>query len=155
MKLTALQQRLNTVNGRRRARTLSLADIVEAADQLKPGEHVFLHGGHVANSYRYPAVATGAVVFIPAGRVSARVLLQVVSASKGATGFGRHDQWTPIGLVDDTDLAPWVTRQDRALVYRTELLPHFETLPPWDVAADWWDDHHEPRKAKVCRLMAK
>ena len=86
---------LAEVNGRRRRRLLSVESITIAAAELQPGEHAFIHGGHVANSYGYRAIATGAVVWIPAGAERARCVVREVSATKGATGFGRFQGWAP------------------------------------------------------------
>jgi hypothetical protein len=86
---------LKSVNGRRRERTLGAGTIITAAADLRPGEHVFLHGGHVANNYGYRAVATGAVVFKLPRKRRARVIVALVNATKGSTGFGRLDSWEP------------------------------------------------------------
>jgi len=94
MPVTKLQQALSKVNGKRRERLLGLGNIVGAAAGLKPGQHVFLHGGHVANAYGYPAVATGAVVWIPKGKRSALVAVRLVNAKRGSTGFGHESNWT-------------------------------------------------------------
>ena len=90
-----LENALAEANGRRQVRTLSIDEIVDAAKDLRPGEHTFLHGGHVANSYKYPAVATIAVVYRRKGERLSRAIISVGSATKGSTGFGRRDQWTP------------------------------------------------------------
>ena len=92
---TRFEQELNAVNGKRRERTLTAEEIREHAADIKSGEHVFLHGGHVSNSYKYQAWATGAVLFkLPRGR-KVYALMEMVNAKKGSTGFGRHDQWKP------------------------------------------------------------
>lgn len=93
--MTKLQERLDMQNGNRQCRLLSLEDIVEAAEEAKPGSPVFLHGGHVANSYRYPAEATAAVVYRHKRDRMARVQIIVANAKKGSTGFGRRSSWTP------------------------------------------------------------
>ena len=90
-----LSEALRQANGRRRERLLTLNEVVAASIDLRPGQHIFLHGGHVASAYRYPAVATGAVVWIPRKKRLPRAIFKVVSASKGSTGFGREDQWSP------------------------------------------------------------
>jgi len=95
MATSKLQQALNRANGRRRVRLLDLDDIVRAASQLQPGQHVFLHGGHVARAYGYPSRATGAVVWIPAGKRAAFATVAVVNAQRGCTGFGRESNWNP------------------------------------------------------------
>tara|TARA_B100000949_G_scaffold232038_1_gene245314 strand:- start:1007 stop:1414 length:408 start_codon:yes stop_codon:yes gene_type:complete len=91
---TSLEKALASANGRRRMRLLSVQDIVDAAVDLRPGEHRFLHGGHVAGAYDWPASATGAVVYIPAGRRAARAIVKVVDARPGCTGFGREKYWS-------------------------------------------------------------
>ena len=95
MATSKLQQALNQANGSRRTRLLDLDDIVRAASQLQPGQHVFLHGGHVANAYGYPARATGAAVWIPAGKRAAFAAIKTVNAQRGCTGFGRESNWNP------------------------------------------------------------
>jgi len=95
MATSKLQQALNQANGRRRTRLIDLDDIVWAASRLRPGQHVFLHGGHVANAYSYPASATGAVVWIPAGKRSAFASIKLVDAQRGCTGFGHESSWVP------------------------------------------------------------
>jgi hypothetical protein len=95
MEPTKLQQALAQANGSRRTRLLGLDDIVSEAARLRPGQHIFLHGGHVANAYGYPAYATGAVVWKSPGKRHACCLVDVVPASRGSTGFGRQDSWAP------------------------------------------------------------
>ena len=107
---TALQTALKQANGRRRTRTLTIEDITEAAELLKPGEHAFIHGGHVANAYSYAAVATGAVVWKPKGKRRVYVELREVNATRGSTGFGREDRWTPPESGD----FPCITKEDTA-----------------------------------------
>lgn len=92
--LDDLNRVVQQANGRRRDRLLTCRDIVLAALDLANGEHVFLHGGHVAKSYRYKAVATIAVVWRD-DQGSARAIVRVGSASKGSTGFGQRRAWGP------------------------------------------------------------
>ncbi len=101
MATSKLQQALNRANGRRRVRLLDLDDIVRAASQLRPGQHVFLHGGHVARAYGYPARATGAVVWIPDGKRAAFATIAAVNAQRGCTGFGHESSWEPAGDAAD------------------------------------------------------
>ena len=110
MAATKLQQALDQVNGRRRQRLLDLSDLVEVASQLRPGQHRFLHGGHVANAYKYPAHATGAVVWIPTGKRAAFATVKIVNASKGASGFGCSDAWDPTKI---DSAAIRITPQDK------------------------------------------
>jgi len=98
MKTTKLQRALDQANGRRRTRLLDLDDIVSEAARLRPGQHAFLHGGHVANAYGYPAEATGAVVWIPAGKRAAFAAIKTVNAQRGCTGFGHESRWSPEAL---------------------------------------------------------
>ena len=95
MAASKLQQSLDQANGRRRTRLLDLDDIVWAASKLRPGQHTFLHGGHVANAYSYPACATGAVVWIPTGKRAAFATIEIVNAKRGCTGFGHESSWVP------------------------------------------------------------
>ena len=89
----ALASLVNKVNGRRRTRTLPAKWIAESAASLAPGEREFLHAGHVANAYSYPAIATAAVVYrTEDGRAFACVT--TANAKRGCTGFGRRDIWT-------------------------------------------------------------
>jgi hypothetical protein len=113
MEPTKLQRKLGQINGRRRTRLLDLGDIAGTARSLKPGQHALLHGGHVANAYKYPAFATGAAVWKPVGKRTAYVIVKTVSASAGHSGFGRESQWVP--APDDSD-AIAITRQDMAVL---------------------------------------
>lgn len=88
-----IRSRLAVVNGRRRIRLLDIDDIKGAAKDLLEGEHEFLHAGHVANAYKYPATATGAVVWRDAGGCWA--IIREVNARKGCTGFGHRKSWKP------------------------------------------------------------
>ena len=98
---TKLQTALAQANGRRRTRLLNLDDLVTAAAGLRPGQHEFLHGGHVANAYGYPAEATGAVVWIPIGKRAAFATIEVVNAQRGCTGFGHESSWVPANDYSD------------------------------------------------------
>ena len=107
MATSKLQQALNQANGKRRTRLLDLDDVVRAASRLQPGQHVFLHGGHVANAYGYPSRATGAVVWIPAGKRAAFATIAVVNAQRGCTGFGHESNWNPTSdAVDAIRITP-------------------------------------------------
>jgi len=104
---TKLQQALTQANGRRRTRLIDLDDIVSTAQSLKPGEHRFIHGGHVANAYGYSAVATGAVVWIPSGKRAALAIVKPVDARRGCTGFGHESNWVaPIDYSDAIRITP-------------------------------------------------
>lgn len=88
----ALTSLVNKINGRRRTRTLSAKWLAESAASLAPGEREFHHGGHVANAYSYPAIATAAVVWRDYdGKAYAWV--DTANAKRGCTGFGRRDIW--------------------------------------------------------------
>jgi len=89
----ALVSLVARVNGRRRTRTLPAQWIMDSAVALEPGEREFLHAGHVANAYSYPAIATAAVIYrTEEGKVYACVT--EANAKRGCTGFGRRDIWT-------------------------------------------------------------
>lgn len=84
--LKVWQAELKEVNGRRRTRTLTETEIVEAAAELSDGEYEIVRGGTVANSYGYAAYQTVALVWRDLGRTYAAVRL--AGASRGSTGFG-------------------------------------------------------------------
>ena len=98
---TIVRQMLDIANGKRRTRLLEFSDIKDAAENLKDGEHVFLHGGHVANAYKYPSHATGAVVWRQGVWICAQI--RKVNGSKGSTGFGRFDQWKPPEITEESE----------------------------------------------------
>ena len=114
MAATKLQQALSEVNGKRRERLLGLDNIVGAAAGLKPGQHIFLHGGHVANAYGYASAATGAVVWIPKGKRTALVAVRLVNATRGSTGFGRESNWTAESLGESCVPVPVTPADKRA-----------------------------------------
>ena len=84
-----IKTRLSQVNGKRRVRTLDLRGIAQAAYDLHTsgGTHKYRHGGHVANSYKYPATATAWLVYRDS-EGDVRVIIREVGATKGSTGFG-------------------------------------------------------------------
>ncbi len=76
------------INGRRRTRTLTDREIMQAALGVFRGDDfVFLHGGHVANAYKFRAYATAALIY-RASDGTVRVVIRESSAKKGSTGFG-------------------------------------------------------------------
>lgn len=86
-----LQLALEKANGRRRVRTLGEKDCCRACLDvlLEESTYVFYHGGHVANSYKYPAYATAFLVRQCSDGV-VRFIVKEVSAKKGSTGMGEH-----------------------------------------------------------------
>lgn len=86
-----IERLLDIVNGQRRTRLLDVDDVCECiATAIESSSHTdFAHGGHVANSYKYPATATACLAL----RVGSFVYVAIreVSATKGSTGFGRID----------------------------------------------------------------
>ena len=148
---TELETILERVNGKRRERLLDHKDLMRAAAKLKPGQHVFLHGGHVANAYRFPAYATGAVVFVPKGKRTAYVFLDVVSAKKGATGFGTEKYWKP----DRHAAKPVkVTQLDKAKHCVDKLRGTFDPDTPWEVIRDYWLELGDKRNAALCKVLS-
>lgn len=91
---STLESAVNRANGRRRCRLLSVREIENAAARLLPGEHAFLHGGHVANCYGFSAVATIAAVW-KTGSGESFAIVKVGNAHKGCTGFGRCSSFVP------------------------------------------------------------
>lgn len=100
-----LAEVLPEINGRRRERLLSESDIIRAGRRLQNGQYTFLHGGHVANAYKYPAYATGAAVWRHRGRCYCE--LKTVSATRGSTGFGQQRCYKP-----PEDKSAWIAVPD-------------------------------------------
>jgi len=79
---------LDLVNGRRRTRVVELDDVLDAISCAAHGSSIeYIHGGHVANAYKYPAVAT-AVLVVRQGSFVA-IHIRESNARKGSTGFGK------------------------------------------------------------------
>lgn len=85
-----IENQLEVVNGQRQTRLLYLAHVRWCIRKVIESETdpavEFIHGGHVANAYKYPAVAT-ACLALRVGRVVA-IQIKEVNARKGCTGFG-------------------------------------------------------------------
>lgn len=134
-----IKARLSQVNGKRRTRTLKLRGIAQAAYDLHTtgGTHEFRHGGHVANSYKYPATATAWLVYRDsAGDV--RVIIREVSATKGSTGFG--DRLRGDRLTDNSPAGEIITLGNAVeLLYGMD----FADDCPVGIVEDWLRDNEK------------
>ncbi len=81
-----LEADLARANGRRRTRTLDLADCVSCArNALADADGTFwVHGGTVANAYKYPSSQTVCVAVVRSNG-TVRVGVAVTSGSKGSS----------------------------------------------------------------------
>lgn len=90
--INQLNTSLNSVNGRRRIRTLELDDILHAMRQAVKTDCVSHdHGGTVANCYGYAAYATAVLAFT-IGRFL-YLEIKLADASRGSTGFGQVNRF--------------------------------------------------------------
>lgn len=82
---------LGVVNGKRRVRLLSTQEIINAIQTIRKRNYdidvIHLHGGHVGNSYGYPASATIALILKVFNYIF--LSIQLGRAQSGCTGYGR------------------------------------------------------------------
>jgi hypothetical protein len=109
---------------------MTIEQINRAAEELLSGQHVFLHAGHVPNSYGYDAYATAAVVWRDSDGVAWTYII-TTSAKKGSTGFGRRSAWVP----PTGELSPNLYARVDSLLERASALG-MSSDTPIDVLAD-------------------
>jgi hypothetical protein len=99
-------RRTRLLDGRRVLQDIAL--VIEHGAKTGQQARLHLHGGHVANSYGYPAVATASrVVYDPEHEV-VLIEVKVANATKGCTGFGRRDEH--VDFMDALETADIVIR---------------------------------------------
>jgi hypothetical protein len=177
---TPLQRKLDEINGRRTTRLLTHTEIMREAEKLlapNPPGHQFLHGGHVANAYGYSAYATGAAIWRTKRQRTVWCVVRKVSATSGATGFGRFDHFNPDRQVSTYDITRTtlntttlresegikITRRDWAIYRSRAHLAEFaqsQGVEPEDseeacvVAADWHEERGNTQAAEDLRMAS-